>query len=291
MERNELTQIRKKLKKEQRQIRMRAFRKNKTSMVGLVIVVLITCIAIFAPLIATHDPHKLDVVNRLKPPSAAHFFGTDDMGRDVFSCVVYGARTSLFVGFVVSLISGLIGMMIGIYATASPFLDNLFMRICDGLKAIPTNMFAICLMAVLGPSVRNIIISLVLVSAPGIARMARAQAMVAKEQTYVEAMRCLGASKNRILWRHIAPNTLSPVIVQMTFIFATAIVTEAALSFLGAGIPAGEPSWGATLSVGRAHIFTSWWLVAFPGIFTGITVLGLNLFGDGVRDLLDPMTN
>ena len=115
--------------------------------------------------------------------------------------------------------------------------------------------------------------------------------MVSKEQTYVEAMRCLGAGKNRILWRHIMPNTLSPIIVQLTFVFASAIVTEAALSFLGAGVPAGEPSWGSILSVGRSHIFTSWWLIAYPGIATALTVLGLNLLGDGIRDLIDPLTN
>ena len=287
----ELKSLQKQLKREQLKVRIRAFKKNKLSVVGLVIVTFMLLVALFAPLIAPYDPYKMDVVHMLKAPSAQHIFGTDDMGRDVFSRVVYGARISLFVGFVVSAISGTVGMLIGIYACSNPVLDNIFMRICDGLKAIPNTLFAICLMAVLGPSLRNIIISLSLVSAPGIARMARAQAMVAKEQTYVEAMRCLGAGKNRILWRHIMPNTLSPIIVQLTFVFAGAIVTEAALSFLGAGVPAGDPSWGSILSVGRSHIFTSWWLIAFPGIATALTVLGLNLFGDGITDLIDPLTN
>lgn len=287
----DLKTLQKRLRREQLRVRLRAFMKNKLSMVGLVIVTIMLLTAVFAPLIAPYDPYKMDVVHRLKAPSAAHIFGTDDMGRDVFSRVVYGARISLFVGFVVSLISGALGMIIGIYACSNPFLDNLFMRICDGLKAIPNTLFAICLMAVLGPSLRNIIISLSMVSTPAIARMARAQAMVSKEQTYVEAMRCLGAGKNRILWRHIMPNTLSPIIVQLTFVFAGAIVTEAALSFLGAGVPAGEPSWGSILSVGRSHIFTSWWLIVFPGIATALTVLGLNLLGDGIRDLIDPLTN
>ena len=287
----ELKTLQKQLKKEQMKVRIKAFKKNKLSVVGLIIVTFMLLVALFAPLIAPYDPYKMDVVHMLKAPSAQHIFGTDDMGRDVFSRVVYGARISLFVGFVVSAISGIAGMLIGIYACSNPVLDNIFMRICDGLKAIPNTLFAICLMAVLGPSLRNIIISLSMVSAPGIARMARAQAMVAKEQTYVEAMRCLGAGKNRILWRHIMPNTLSPIIVQLTFVFAGAIVTEAALSFLGAGVPAGVPSWGSILSVGRSHIFTSWWLIAFPGIATALTVLGLNLFGDGIRDLIDPLTN
>ena len=270
----DLKTLQKRLRREQLRVRLRAFMKNKLSMVGLVIVTIMLLVAVFAPLIAPYDPYKLD-----------------DMGRDVFSRVVYGARISLFVGFVVSVISGVMGMIIGLYACSNPFLDNLFMRICDGLKAIPNTLFAICLMAVLGPSLRNIIISLSMVSTPAIARMARAQAMVSKEQTYVEAMRCLGAGKNRILWRHIMPNTLSPIIVQLTFVFASAIVTEAALSFLGAGVPAGEPSWGSILSVGRSHIFTSWWLIAYPGIATALTVLGLNLLGDGIRDLIDPLTN
>lgn len=287
----DLKTLQKRLRREQLRVRLRAFMKNKLSMVGLVIVTIMLLVAVFAPLIAPYDPYKMDVVHRLKAPSAAHIFGTDDMGRDVFSRVVYGARISLFVGFVVSVISGVMGMIIGLYACSNPFLDNLFMRICDGLKAIPNTLFAICLMAVLGPSLRNIIISLSMVSTPSIARMARAQAMVSKEQTYVEAMRCLGAGKNRILWKHIMPNTLSPIIVQLTFVFASAIVTEAALSFLGAGVPAGEPSWGSILSVGRSHIFTSWWLIAYPGIATALTVLGLNLLGDGIRDLIDPLTN
>lgn len=287
----DLAVLRKKLKKEQLKIRLHSFTKNKMSVIGLIITVIMLLIAIFAPLIAAQDPYLIQPAKRLKAPSAQNWFGTDDMGRDVFSRVIYGARISLFVGFTASVLSGIIGMIIGIYSSYNSFLDNLFMRICDGLKAIPSTLLAICLMAFLGPSVRNVIIALTVVSAPGIARMARAQAMVVKEQTYVEAMHCLGGSTARILWKHIAPNTLSPVIVQMTFVFASAILTEAALSFLGAGVPAGTPSWGSILTIGRNHIFTSWWLIAFPGIFTALTVLGLNLLGDGIRDLLDPLTN
>ena len=157
--------------------------------------------------------------------------------------------------------------------------------------AFPFIFMALCLMAVLGPSVRNVIISLMVVSTPSLARMVRSSALAAREQTYVEAMVCLGASPTRILWKHIMPNTLSPVIVQMTFVFASAILSEAALSFLGAGVPVPEPSWGSILSQGRTYVYTAWWLILYPGVFTALAVLGFNLFGDGVRDLLDPMSH
>ncbi|MDF2473630.1 MAG: glutathione transport system permease protein GsiD [Anaerocolumna sp.] len=289
--RSELSSIRKKLQKEQRQIRINAFLKNKLSVIGLVIVVIMILIAILAPMIATINPADMDVANRLKPPSTKHWFGTDDIGRDVYSRVIYGTRVSLFVGFSVSLISGVLGMIIGIYSSYNKILDNIFMRICDGLKSITSTLLAICLMAVLGASIKNVIISLALVNIPNIARVARSSAFVVREQTYIEAMHAIGAKPSRILWIHIAPNTLSPVIVQMTFVFASSIITEAALSFLGAGVPAGVPSWGSILNIGRSHIYNAWWLIIYPGLFTAISVLGLNLLGDGIRDLLDPLTN
>lgn len=286
-----LKQIRKKLQKEQRNVQIQSFVKNKTSILGLVIVILMIIIALLAPVLATNDPYEMDVVNRLKAPSSQHWFGTDDMGRDVYSRVIYGTRISLMVGFSVSMIAAGLGMLIGIYASYNKVLDNIFMRICDGLKAIPSTLLAICLMAVLGASTKNVIIALSLVNVPNIARIARSAALVSKEQTYVEAMNCLGAKPSRILWKHIAPNTLSPVIVQMTFVFASSIITEAALSFLGAGVPEGVPSWGSILNIGRSHIYNAWWLIVYPGIFTAASVLGLNLLGDGIRDFLDPLTN
>ena len=164
------------------------------------------------------------------------------------------------------------------------------MRICDGLKAIPSILLAITLMAVLGANMRNVIISLTIVSIPGVARIARSQALLVREQTYVEAMQALGASRARILWRHVVPNILSPVIVQMTFTFATAIISEASLSFLGAGIPIPAPSWGGMLNDARAYIYNGWWMVVFPALATATSVLGFNLFGDGLRDLLDPLS-
>lgn len=283
--------LKKQLAKEQRQIQIRKFMGNRASVFGLLVVVIILVLAVFAPLISPYDPLTLDVANRLKGCSSEHWFGTDTMGRDVFARVLYGARISLIVGFTVGITSGLLGLMIGLYASTNKVLDNVLMRICDGLKAIPSTLLAITLMAVLGADVKNVIISLIVVNVPNMARLARSQAMVVREQTYVEAMYCLGAKKTRILWKHIAPNILSPLIVQVTFVFASAIITEAALSFLGAGVPAPAPSWGNILNEGKGVIYNAWWMVVFPGIFTALTVLGLNLLGDGVRDFLDPRSN
>jgi peptide/nickel transport system permease protein len=283
-------QLRKRLEAEQRALVIRKFLRNKQSVAGLVIVLIVLLAAIFGPLIIRTSPYTVNVANQLKPPSAEHWFGTDILGRDVFTRVVYGARISMIVGFSTGLISGVLGMIIGLYACYSRVLDNVLMRVCDGLKAIPSILLAIALMTALGADIKNVIISLAVVSTPSMAQIARSAALVVKEQTYIEAMRGVGARSRRILFRHIAPNIISPVIVQMTFVFATAIITEAALSFLGAGIPAPQPSWGSILSDGRGVIYQAQWLIVFPGIITALTVLGLNLFGDGRRDLLDPLS-
>lgn len=285
-----LKEIRKRLLKEQRDLQIHKFLKNRLSVIGFVIVVVMITLAILAPVIAQCDPLTIDMKVRLKAPNAVHWFGTDSMGRDLFARVLYGARISMFVGFTVGIISGLVGMMMGLYASTNPYLDNILMRFCDGLKAIPSTLLAITLMTVLGADIKNVIIALTVVNTPSMARLARGSALVAREQTYVEAMRCLGASKSRILWNHIAPNILSPMIVQMTFVFASSIITEAALSFLGAGVPAPAPSWGNILNEGKSVIYNAWWMIVFPGTFTALSVLGLNLLGDGIRDVLDPLS-
>ena len=293
-EKSELRRLRRQLSKEQRQINRRKFLRSRLSMIGLVIVLLILFLAICAPVITGLmgvDPYKATVKDRFQAPSAQHLFGTDNLGRDIFARVLYGARISMIVGFSVGSISALIGTALGLYATMSPVLDHLLMRICDGLKAIPNILLAIALMAVLGANMNNVIVSLTIVSIPGVARIARSNALLVREQTYVEAMRCLGAGKHRILWRHIAPNILSPILVQMTFAFASAIISEASLSFLGAGIPQPEPSWGGMLNEARSYLFKGWWMALFPAVMTGLSVLGFNLFGDGLRDLLDPTSN
>lgn len=288
---SDMEAMKKRLAKEQRTIRIHKFTKNKASVFGLAVVAAMIVLAVLAPVICKYDPLALDTVNRLKGCSAEHWFGTDTMGRDVFARVLYGARISLAVGFTVGITAGVLGMIIGLYASTSKIADNILMRICDGLKAIPSTLLAITLMTVLGADIKNVIISLVIVNVPNMARLARGQALVVKEQTYIEAMKCLGAGKSRILWRHMAPNILSPIIVQVTFVFASAIITEAALSFLGAGVPAPAPSWGNILNEGKGVIYNAWWMVTFPGAFTAITVLGLNLLGDGIRDFIDPMSN
>lgn len=282
--------VRNRLLKEQREIQLHKFVRNKMSVAGLCIVIVMLALAALAPVIAKCDPLALDMKVRLTGPSAAHWFGTDSMGRDLFARVLYGARISMFVGFTVGTISAVLGMFIGLYASTNQYLDQILMRFCDGLKAIPSTLLAITLMTVLGADIKNVVIALTIVNTPAMARLARGQALVAREQTYVEAMRCLGASKSRILWRHIAPNILSPMIVQMTFVFASSIITEAALSFLGAGVPAPAPSWGNILNEGKNVIYNAWWMIVFPGAFTALSVLGLNLLGDGIRDVLDPLS-
>ena len=292
-ERAALEAARRQLVREQRAVNLRRFLSNRLSVIGLCIVTLMLLTALLAPVVTGAmglDPYSAVVRDRLKPPSAAHPFGTDNLGRDIFARVLYGARISMTIGLVVGLLSAIIGTTLGLYASTNKVLDNVLMRLCDGLKAIPNILLAITLMAVLGANMHNVIISLTVVSIPGVARIARSQALLVREQTYVEAMRAAGAGKNRILWRHVLPNILSPVIVQMTFNFASAIISEASLSFLGAGIPIPAPSWGGMLNEARAYIYTGWWMIAFPAVFTMLSVLGFNLFGDGLRDLLDPLS-
>lgn len=289
-EREEIKKIQAELKKEHRKLRIHKFLKNKSAMIGGTFTLLMVVTAVLAPFFAA-DPVAMDMVSRLSGPSAAHWFGTDNFGRDLFSRVVNGARISIGVGAVVCVFTLLFGMTIGLLASYYKKLDNVLMRVCDGLKAIPNLLLAIALMAMLGASVRNVVIALVVVHTPDIARITRSAALVVKEQTYIESMRALGAKPARIILNHIAPNVLSPVIIQISFIFARAIIIEASLSFLGAGVPAPAPSWGNILSDGKDLIYNAPWMILFPGIFMALTVLGLNLFGDGLRDVLDPMTN
>ncbi|MFT3982379.1 MAG: ABC transporter permease [Lachnospiraceae bacterium] len=286
-----IEEARKVLKKEQTKLRIHKFTSNKLAVIGGMILLVVVTAAVFAPLLSPYDPYEMTVSKRLYAPGAQHLFGTDTFGRDLFTRVLYGSRISLVIGASVSLISLIIGMFFGLYASYYKPLDNALMRICDGLNAVPASLLAIAFMAVLGASVKNVIISLAVVYIPNIARITRGSALSVKEQTYIEAMRALGAKPSHIIWRHIAANVLCPVIVQASFIFANAIITEAALSFLGVGVPVPTPSWGNILYEGKAVIFKAWWMIFFPGICTAVSVLGLNLFGDGLRDVLDPQTN
>ena len=286
-----LAQTGRRLGREQRALKRRRFFRNRLAVLGGIITLAMILIALLAPVLSPYGPYDMVVADRLQAPSLSHPFGTDSYGRDVLTRVLYGARVSMSIGAAVAAGSMLLGMAVGLLASYFKALDNVLMRICDGLSAVPSSLLAIALMAALGGSVRNVIVSLVAVSFPGVTRIARASAMVVKEQTYIEAMRAAGARTGRILLGHIAPNILSPVIVQVSFVFATAIITEAALSFLGVGVPVPEPSWGNILNEGKEVIYKAWWMILFPGLFTAISVLGLNIFGDGLRDFLDPHSN
>jgi peptide/nickel transport system permease protein len=279
------------LKKQQRQLLVRRFFSNKLMVIGSIIFVFLILVASIGPFLMSFDPYEMKVVERLQAPSAVHLLGTDEYGRDLLTRIVYGARVSIGIGLAVTVISSILGMIIGLYASYYRTLDNILMRICDGLMAIPGILLAIALMAALGQSASNVIIALSIVFTPSIARIVRSSALVVREQTYIEAMHAQGASTLRIIWRHIAPNTISPLVVQATFIFAETIISEAALSFLGAGIPIPDPSWGNILQAGKLVIFKAWWMVVFPGLAIIISVLGLNLLGDGLRDLIDPHTS
>ncbi|GAE07867.1 ABC transporter permease [Paenibacillus sp. JCM 10914] len=257
-------------------------------MTGTVLVALVSLAALLAPWIASHDPYALEAMNRLKAPSAEHIFGTDNFGRDVFSRVLYGMRVSLLVGAAVTLIAGLIGLVVGLLSAYYALCDHILMRICDGLYAFPSILLAISIVAIMGPRTSNVIIALSIVYIPSIARIVRSAALVVKEKTYIEGLRAQGAGPVRIIGLHILPNVLSPLIIQASFIFAVSILTEASLSFLGAGIPAPAPSLGNLLLDGKNVIFNAWWMTVFPGICIILMILGLNLMGDGLRDFLDP---
>jgi peptide/nickel transport system permease protein len=261
--------------------------RRTTTLVGTILMTVMLAIGVLAPLIAG-DPAHMDVSGRLTAPGRAHWFGTDDVGRDVWSRVVYGARLSLLVGSAVVAVSFVVGIVCGVVAGYYRRLDNVVMRVMDGLMAFPAIVLAIALMAALGPSVVNVIVAIAVVYSPRVARVVRGSVLVIRETTYVEAAHALGVSDLVLLTRHVLPNCMSPVIVQGSFVFAAAVLTEAALSFLGVGVPPYVPSWGVILAEGRLYIQQAPWLVLYPGVAIMLTIFGLNLFGDGLRDLLDP---
>ncbi|MEX2541975.1 MAG: ABC transporter permease [Trueperaceae bacterium] len=266
----------------------RVLSRRRGIVIGSFMVLSIVLVAIFAPYIAPASPNEFDVMNRLQPPNPKALFGTDDLGRDIFSRVVYGARVSLSVGFLVSLACLALGGVFGVLSGFYPRLDGVLMRIMDGFMSFPNIVLAILLMATLGASLQNIIIALSITYAPRMARVVRGAVLQVRELSYVEAARALGARDGRLLGRHVVPNAISPIIVQWTFIFAYAILGEASLSFLGVGVPPDVPTWGTILNEGRVYIQRAAWLTVLPGLAILWTVLGLNLLGDGIRDMLDP---
>jgi peptide/nickel transport system permease protein/dipeptide transport system permease protein len=269
--------------------------KNRTAMAGLVIVGIFVFLALFGPLIAPHDPLEQSLYNKLKPPvwdargSMSFFLGTDDFGRDLLSRLIHGARISMLVGVVsvsISLFFGTIaGAVAGFYRG---WVDVIIMRVMDILLAFPSILLAIVIVAFLGPSLENAMIAIGIVSIPRYARIVRGSVLEEYSKDYVQAARALGASDFRLIFQHILPNCLAPLIVQTTLGFASAILEAAALSFLGLGAQPPTPEWGAMLAGGRALILRAWWVVTFPGITILLAVLGFNLLGDGLRDALDP---
>ena len=265
-----------------------AFRRHPTALVGGAILIAMVAIAILAPWLGTVDPLAVFPSQRLHPPSAESWLGTDMLGRDVYSRVVYGARVSLIVGLAVAALSTLLGLAIGLVTGYVRRLDAVLMRIMDGLMSIPSVLLAIALMALTKASIGNVIVAITLAEVPRVVRLVRSLVFSLREQPYVEAAIAAGTTLPRILVRHILPNIVAPLLVQGTYVCGSAMITEAILSFIGAGTPPNIPSWGNIMAEGRSMFQLAGYLVFFPGICLSLTVLAVNLLGDGMRDALDP---
>lgn len=263
-------------------------KRHPSTLIGLVVLGLMAFMAIAAPLLGTVDPQSVAPLDRLKPPSASHWFGTDALGRDVYSRVVYGARVSLSIGVAVALLSTALGLLIGMVTGFIRWLDPIVMRIMDGLMSIPSILLAIALMALTKASVENVIIAITIAEVPRVVRLVRSLVLTLREQPYVEAATACGTSMRLTLTRHILPNTMAPLLVQATYVCASAMITEAILSFIGAGTPPNIPSWGNIMAEGRSLFQIAGYLIFFPAIFLSLTVLAVNFLGDGMRDALDP---
>jgi len=265
----------------------RLLARQPTFAAGLAVLFAVLAVGVFAPLWWTGDPLQMKPAQRLQQPSAERWFGSDHFGRDVYTRTVYGARVSLLVGAAVSLVSLALGTTLGLVIGFYRRLDTVMMRVMDGLMAIPAILLALALMAMMRGSVRNVIIALVIPEIPRVIRLVRASVLSLREHTMVEAARALGVGTPRILLRYILPALVAPLIVQATYIGASAILFEAYLSFLGAGTPPHIPSWGNIMAEGKTYVQLAFWIILFPGLFLALTVLAINLVGDGLRDLLN----
>lgn len=266
----------------------RTLLQNRTAVAGAIVILVFVLMAILAPVIAPRDPLQLDVLNKLLPPSEMFPLGSDQFGRDVAARLAYGARMSMGVGLSVGVAAVLIGLVLGLLSGYYPRLDSILMRVMDALMAFPSIIFAIVLMGILGSSVQNVIIALTIVFGPRVARVARSSVLIARQEVYAESARASGASDPRILTRHILPNIVSPLITQASYVFALAVLAEASLSFVGVGASPELPSWGNMLAEGQIVVRQAWWITIFPGLAIVLVVFGANLFGDGLRDALDP---
>ncbi|EJN11269.1 ABC-type dipeptide/oligopeptide/nickel transport system, permease component [Bradyrhizobium sp. YR681] len=271
--------------------RFRVLRKlaaHRSFKIGLVLVTVLALCAIIGPMLTGTDPTAMSIRYRFKPPSARFPFGSDQYGRDILTRVLYGGRLSLGIGFSVALLSGVFGAMIGILAGYFRALDPYVMRLMDALMAFPAILLAIGIGAALGAQASSIVVALSVAYVPRTARIVRASVLVIREMEYLQAARVSGAGDAHIIVKHVLPNCLGPLIVQLTFIFAYAILAEATLSFLGIGPPPPAPSWGNIIAEGRDYSVEAWWVMLFPGLAVSLAALGMNLLGDGLRDVLDP---
>jgi peptide/nickel transport system permease protein len=265
-----------------------ALRRHPTAIVGAIVLMAMVAIALAAPWLGTVDPLSVSPIRRLRPPSAEYWFGTDMLGRDVYSRVLYGARVSLAVGLAVALLSTVIGLAIGLVTGFLRTLDAVMMRVMDGLMSIPSVLLAIALISLTTASLRNVVLAITITEIPRVVRLVRSLVLTLREQPYIDAAVASGTRLPAILLRHILPNTLAPLLVQATYICASAMITEAILSFIGAGTPPNIPSWGNIMAEARSLIQVAGSILLFPGIFLSLTVLSVNLLGDGMRDALDP---
>jgi len=262
-------------------------RRNPTIVIGALLLLMMLIIALLASHL-TPDPMKLNPIKRLRVPGEGMLFGTDMYGRDVFARTLHGSRISLLVGLSAAAVSTLFGLTIGLMAGYNRLFDTIVMRFMDGIMAIPSILLAIALVSLTGASVGIVIVAISIPEIPRVVRLVRSVVLTIREQPYVEAAISVGARLPKILLRHILPNTLAPLIVQATYVCASAMITEAILSFLGAGTPPDIPSWGNVISEGRQYFQRAPWIIFFPGVFLTITVLAVNILGDGLRDGLDP---
>lgn len=268
---------------------LRRLFRNPLAVAGAAVVLFFCVLALFPPLVSSHDPNKIDILKILEPPSGAHPLGTDDLGRDVLARMLHGARISLSVGFVAESIAIGIGLVIGLLAGYyGGKVDSLLMRFVDIMLCFPTFFLILAVIAFIGPSIWNIMFIIGVTGWMGVARLVRAETLSLKERDFVAAARAQGAGTARILFRHILPNTLAPVLVAATLGVAGAILVESGLSFLGIGVQPPTPSWGNILTAGKDNIEFAWWLSLFPGLAIFLTVLGYNLLGEGIRDAVDP---
>ena len=264
-------------------------KQNKMTLVGIAILLLIVLLSILVPFLSPYDPNKVELVNKFQPPSASHWFGTDEVGRDIFTRIFYGAILSLGLGILIIFVAALIGIIIGsISGYIGGIVDTIIMRLVDMVLAFPSLILAMSLAAVLGPNIQNAMLAIAIVKVPVYIRLARAESLSLKEKLFVKSAETFGINKMLIIIKHIIPNAISPVIIQATLDIGDTILLIATLGFLGLGAQPPTPEWGAMISVGWTYLLTYWWYPVFPGLFLFLAAGALNLIGDGIRDVLDP---